>query len=116
MARKLRVDEWLFGATAGLALFGVVMVYSASAVTAMMTGHENTATPYHFVIRQSVWTLIGFGAMFAAMSISYHTWRAPRVTTFLLVLSIALLVAVFLFPAINGAQRWIRYGGFSIQA
>ncbi len=34
MARKLQIDEWLFAATVGLALFGVVMVYSASAVIA----------------------------------------------------------------------------------
>jgi hypothetical protein len=31
MARKLAPDKWLFAATIGLALFGVVMVYSASA-------------------------------------------------------------------------------------
>ena len=34
MARKLAPDKWLFAATTGLALFGVVMVYSASAVLA----------------------------------------------------------------------------------
>jgi len=35
MARKLYPDKWLFAATIGLALFGVVMVYSASAVLAV---------------------------------------------------------------------------------
>jgi cell division protein FtsW len=115
MARKLRVDEWLFGATVGLALFGVVMVYSASSVTTMMGAEGNGVGPYHYVIRQAVWTLIGFGAMFLAMSIDYRVWRLPHIATGLIVLSIVLLVAVFAFPAINGAQRWIRYGPFSMQ-
>ena len=39
MARKSAPDKWLFAATVGLALFGVVMVYSASAV---MAQKENT--------------------------------------------------------------------------
>ena len=34
MARKLAPDKWLFAATVGLELFGVVMVYSASAILA----------------------------------------------------------------------------------
>src|SRR5437588_705750 len=32
MPQKLQIDRWLFSETVGLALFGVVMVYSASAV------------------------------------------------------------------------------------
>jgi cell division protein FtsW len=46
MARKLQADKWLFAATAGLALFGVVMVYSASAV---MAAQENN-NQYYYVI------------------------------------------------------------------
>jgi cell division protein FtsW len=33
----------------------------------------------------------------------------------LLVLTLVLLVAVFAFPPINGARRWIRFAGFSLQ-
>ena len=39
MARKLQADEWLFAATVALALFGVIMVYSASAVVAAGENH-----------------------------------------------------------------------------
>ena len=55
MARKLQFDKWLFAATVGLALFGVVMVYSASAVTAA----QETGNQYYYVIKQGMWTAIG---------------------------------------------------------
>jgi cell division protein FtsW (lipid II flippase) len=40
MTQKLQIDRWLFSATIGLALFGVVMVYSASAVIAQQENHS----------------------------------------------------------------------------
>ncbi|MBA2340516.1 MAG: putative lipid II flippase FtsW [Pyrinomonadaceae bacterium] len=111
MARKLRYDEWLFAATIGLALFGVVMVYSASAVLA---ARENN-NQFHYVTRQAVWTLIGFAAMLAAMHIDYRRLNDWRIANGLLVVCALALVAVFGFGAINGARRWIRFGGFSLQ-
>jgi cell division protein FtsW (lipid II flippase) len=32
--RRLELDRWLFGVTVALCLFGAVMIFSASAVTA----------------------------------------------------------------------------------
>src|SRR5439155_6226597 len=68
MPQKLQVDRWLFSATVGLALFGVVMVYSASAVTAQQEGHSQ----FHYVIKQSIWTLLGFAAMFVTMRFDHQ--------------------------------------------
>lgn len=113
MARKLHVDEWLFGATIGLTLFGVVMVYSASA--AMLVGADGAPSPYRFVLRQGAWTILGLAAMLWAMRTDYETWRDPRIVNCLLLVTFLLLVAVFAFPRINGARRWIRFGGFSLQ-
>ena len=50
MAKKLHPDKWLFAATIGLALFGVVMVYSASAVHG--AARESTAS-FYYVIKQA---------------------------------------------------------------
>ncbi len=111
MARKLQADEWLFAATVGLALFGVVMVYSASAVMAEQQNHNQ----YHYVVRQGLWTLIGLGAMIGAMQFDYGRLRDPRIVYGLLGLSLVLLVAVFMFPAVNGARRWIRFSSFTFQ-
>jgi cell division protein FtsW len=111
MARKLQVDKWLFAATAGLALFGIVMVYSASAVRAQA---EN-GSQYFYVIKQGIWTAIGFAAMLFAMRFDYQRLRNKRIVYGLLGLTAVLLLAVFAFPRINGAHRWIRFAGFSIQ-
>ncbi|MBA2735109.1 MAG: FtsW/RodA/SpoVE family cell cycle protein, partial [Acidobacteria bacterium] len=75
MARKLQADKWLFAATAGLALFGIVMVYSASAVMAQA---EN-GNQYHYVIKQGIWTAIGFGAMLLMMQFDYQRLRDKRI-------------------------------------
>lgn len=111
MSRKTRVDEWLFAATAGLALFGVAMVYSASAVIAI----GESGNDYQYVVKQGMWTLLGFVALFVGAMIDYRHWRATRLVYGLLGLTVALLVGVFAFGSINGAQRWIRVAGFSLQ-
>jgi cell division protein FtsW len=111
MARKLQADEWLFAATLGLALFGVVMVYSASADLAFA---EN-GTQYHYVKRQAMWTVAGLLAMIGAMHFDYGRLRDRRVVAGLLAGTVVLLLAVFVFPRINGAHRWIRLAGFSLQ-
>ncbi|HEX8494536.1 MAG TPA: putative lipid II flippase FtsW [Pyrinomonadaceae bacterium] len=111
MARKLQADKWLFAATAGLALFGIVMVYSASAVTAA----EQNNNQYHYVIKQGFFTAIGFVAMLLAMQFNYQRLRNRRIVYGLLGVTAVLLLAVFAFPRINGAHRWIRVAGFSLQ-
>src|SRR6185436_14115802 len=68
MVQKLQIDRWLFSATIGLALFGVVMVYSASAVIAQQENHSQ----FHYLIKQGVWTSIGLVAMFVAMNFDYQ--------------------------------------------
>ncbi len=107
MARKLQADEWLFATTVGLALCGLVMVYSASAPVAA----EQNGTPYHYVIRQSLWTICGFVALLVGMRLDYTLLRRSWLAYGLLGLSVLLLVSVFAFPRINGAHRWIRFGG-----
>ena len=111
MARKATPDKWLFTATVGLALFGVVMVYSASAVLAQNEGHGQ----FYYVIKQGIWTMIGFGVMFAAMQFDYKRLRNRYVVYGLIGLTVVLLLAVFAFPKINGAHRWIRISGFRMQ-
>jgi cell division protein FtsW len=111
MARKLQADKWLFAATAGLALFGIVMVYSASAVMAQ----EENGNQYYYVIKQVIWTAIGFGAMLLMMQFDYQRLRDKRIVYGLLGLTIVLLLAVFAFSPINGAHRWIKLKMFSVQ-
>jgi cell division protein FtsW len=111
MARKLYPDKWLFAATIGLALFGVVMVYSASAVLAQNEHHGS----FYYVIKQGIWTAIGLVAMLFMMQFDYNRLRDRRIVYGLLLLTGILLLGVFGFSPINGARRWIKFRGLSIQ-
>jgi cell division protein FtsW len=111
MARKLQADKWLFATTAGLALFGIVMVYSASA---MIAAQEN-GSQYYYVKKQAMWTFFGFIAMLGAMHFDYQRLRNRWIIYGLLSVTTLMLLAVFAFPRINGAHRWIKFAGFSLQ-
>lgn len=111
MPQKLQIDKWLFSATIGLALFGVVMVYSASAVIAVQENHSQ----FHYVIKQGVWTMIGFAAMFMAMRFDYQRLNRRWIAYGFLLVTVVLLLAVFAFSPVNGARRWIKLAGFSAQ-
>ena len=110
MARKLAPDKWLFAATVGLALFGVVMVYSASALMAAKDGNQ-----FHYVLKQGVAVAIGFFVMLLMMQFNYQQLKNRRVVYALLFVTIIGLVAVFGFSSSNGAHRWIKLPGISVQ-
>ena len=111
MAKKLYPDKWLFAATIGLALFGVVMVYSASAVLAQSEHHGS----FYYVIKQGIWTAIGFIAMAFAMQFDYERLKDRRIVYGLLLFTAFMLFAVFGFSPVNGARRWIKFRGLSVQ-
>jgi cell division protein FtsW len=103
-------DVVLFAAVLGLVAFGVVMVYSASAVYA--TQKFGSAT--YFFKRDLLWTGLGLAAMWFAATTDfsiYRRWSYP-----LLFGAIAMLGAVLVVGArINGARRWFHVGGVSFQ-
>jgi cell division protein FtsW len=95
-----------------LNLVGLVMVLSASSVTAL---YEYGSSWYHFK-RQLLWLGLGTAAMVLVMRVDYHWWR--RHTTALLAGAGALMVLV-LVPGlgvnVNGSSRWLGYGFARIQ-
>src|ERR1044072_738090 len=111
MARKLAPDKWLFAATVGLALFGVVMVYSASAVLAQ----KENGNQFHYVLKQGVWVAIGFVVMLLAMQFNYQQLKNRRLVYTLLIICTLGLFLVFGFSSINGAHRWIKLPGVNLQ-
>lgn len=112
MAKKLQADEWLFAATAGLALFGVVMVYSASADIAFA---QHGGDHYFYVKRQVMWTVAGLGLMLVASQTDYTILKRRGIVFALLGITWVALIAVFGFSPTNGARRWIKLPGMSLQ-
>ena len=96
----------------GIVLLGLVMVTSASVSVAS----QETGTPFFYLGRQLLLTLIG-GA-FALLLFSIRTELLERASVALLALAIVLLVLV-LIPgvghAVNGSRRWLRISGAGFQ-
>ena len=113
MVNRVRTDWFLFAVVAGLALFGTMMVYSASAMISLR--ETQGATYFSYFGKQFAFTIAGLIAMYGASRIDYRRYQSPAVVYGLFGVTVLFLVAVFGFPEINGAKRWIRLGGFSFQ-
>ena len=104
-----QIDFVLFATIMLLVAIGVVMVYSASSYYAAFKFND----PEYFLKKQFLWAIIGSVFMVTAIKIDYHIIK--KYTGFIMVITIILLLAVFAFPAINGAKRWIQLGFASFQ-
>ena len=112
MRPALRYDPVLLSAVLLLLTFGVVMVYSASAVYA----GARLGDGLWFFKRQALGAGLGLAALLAAMKIGYRRLEALAVP--LLAVSLLLLVLVRvpgLGHAAGGAQRWMRLGPITFQ-
>ncbi len=111
MAKRVGVDKWLFGVVLLLVLFGLVMVFSASAVMAK----ETLGSPYSYVGRQAIWALLGMLALTVLMRVDYRLYNNPRVVFPAVAITMLLLIGVFAMSGMNGAHRWIRLAGTTLQ-
>ena len=112
MAKRVGVDKWLFGTVLLLVLFGLVSVFSASAVMAKAT----TGSPYTFVTKQAAFVVAGLFALFALMRVDYRKYNNPRLIFPAMGITGLLLLAVFvLHGKVNGAHRWIPMGPATLQ-
>lgn len=111
MVTKVKMDWFLFAIVAGLALFGAAMVYSASAMIAL----RESQSQFTYFYKQFAFTLAGLAGMFAVSKIDYRRYQTQWVVYAFVAVTVIFLVAVFAFPAINGARRWIRFAGLSFQ-
>ncbi|WP_026886441.1 stage V sporulation protein E [Clostridium beijerinckii] len=103
------IDYGIFYTVALLLTIGVVMVYSASSYYAMFMYKDSM----FFLKKELMAGVVGIIAMAVAMSVDYH--KIKKYTAIIMIATIPILLAVFLFPGTNGAQRWINLGPLSFQ-
>ena len=111
MAKRVGVDKWLFGAVLLLVLFGLVMVFSASAVVSQ----SEAGSPYKYVAKQAGFALAGLVVMVLLMRVDYRKFNNPRVVFPLLAVATLLLVSVFAMRPLNHTHRWFKLGSFTFQ-
>jgi cell division protein FtsW len=103
----------LLGATAFLTLGGLVMVLSASSVSA----YAQYGSSFLFFKRQAAYAIVGTAGLLLTARMRYHAWRKLAVP--LLAITVALLAAVLIHPTAGvsayGSTRWIQLGPVTIQ-
>jgi cell division protein FtsW len=101
--------------TIALVSFGLVTVYSASAVMAQADGNAD----YHYMLRQLVGGAMGFVGMIVLAQIDYRHLRLLA-WPLLVAVIVALVIVIVpgtenIAPKINGARRWLDVGPMQIQ-
>lgn len=99
-------------ATLALVVFGVIMVFSASSYNAEL----NYGNKYFYMTKQIIGAVLGLFSMTFFYFFDYH--KLQKWKNLILIVSIVLLALVFipgLGSSSNGATRWIRLPGFTIQ-
>ena len=104
--RQLGSIDWaLLSVVVALLAIGLVMVFSASYAQSL----AGYGSPYRFIMRQLMWTVVGVVALVAAARIDYGWWE--RLSIFLMAGALLLLMAVVTVGNETfGAQRFF-FGG-----
>ena len=108
---KFKFDKTIVIITTILILFGLIMLFSASAAVGLEFGDSS-----YFVKRQLIAVILGVILFFIAQKIDYHFWQKWSLWFFLG--AIFLLIMLFV-PGLGisgkGAQRWLDVGPFTFQ-
>ena len=105
-------DYMLLFMTVAIALFGILMIYSASSYTASTSRFGNT---YRFVSRQAVGMAGGVVCMLLMARIDYRELYLKKINLVYVFYAVCLILqTIVLIPGIgiehNGARRWLKIG------
>lgn len=93
-----------------LVLFGIIMVFSSSYYYSI-SKYDNA---YSYLIRHSVWVVLGFGAMIFGAAFDYRRYKGMAKIGVIITILLLILVLTPIGTVINGARRWIIIGPITI--
>ena len=109
-----KIDTGLAITIFGLSLFGLLMLYSASAeLSRVRTGDATNST--HYLILQIISFIIGLILWLILQQVDYRRYRP--LTKWWLLVTFILLISVSFFSKgeVNGAHRWVSILGQTFQ-
>lgn len=110
--KKKKGDVWLLILVVAVALFGILMIYSASKYTA----EKDLGNKFYYAGKQLIGFFVGLAVM--VFTSVFDCKKYMKVYIIFLAVSIIMLVLVFI-PKIGqesyGAKRWIKIGSLTIQ-
>jgi rod shape determining protein RodA len=104
------LDVVLIGASLLIALFGCLMVYTATKDQMEAAG----LSPTYYLKKQAIFVVVGLGVMFVVAAIDYRKYRdwAPAIYGF----AVLLLIAVFVVGhKSKGSQAWFQFGSYQME-
>lgn len=105
------IDKPLLIISCVLFIFGLIMIFSASNITAFM---KYAASPYNYFFKQSFFLILSTVASLFIIRFSSKSYHI--IFNFLVYIIIGLLTFVLLYGSVkNQSIRWIDLGFFSIQ-
>lgn len=112
MGKKFKyLDKPLLFVTVLLFIIGLIMIFSASNVTAYMS---HAVSPYNYFIRQAIF--LGIGILLFFVMIIFNTNVYGKSSHILLLGNIAALIALFVYGSVrNKARSWFEVGPITIQ-
>lgn len=109
--RTLNAKTWAAGLPWSLCALALALILLGW--LGIARSEEFLASGGRFLPRQIVWTVLSLAAMLLATVVNYRV--LARWSYLALTLAVAMLIAVYFFPSVNGAQRWLRVGPLSLQ-
>jgi rod shape determining protein RodA len=101
------LDPMLIVAALGIIAFSVLTL-------SVTTQNDVEGNPYFFVVRQSIYAVIGIALMLAIARIDYSRFRELRVGLYTAMIS-GIILVLMLGSATRGSRRWIELPFFTFQ-
>lgn len=111
--RKLKyLDYWLLVPYMILSIFGIVMVYSASA----NIGTQNGGSPGSYLVKQAIYVVLGLMILTVMVLMNLQKLRDKTVLKYAGYVALgSLFLLLVMGQTINGAAGWFHVGPVSIQ-
>ena len=107
MAQRLRTDWMLFGTIVAMVCFGLVMIYSASSVTAQL--NPRIKSSIYFAAHQLVWAGLSFVGLMYFKRRDYRALQSPGWAFGSVGVVLFLQILVYFFDP--KTHRWFRLDG-----
>ncbi len=105
------VDRISLAAVLALMAIGLLLAFAASPAA---TGHGNAAGNFSYALKQLAFSATGLLILVGASLLSFRQARMAAAAVFALALIGAVLALLF-GPNVNGAHRWLEFGGFKLE-
>jgi cell division protein FtsW len=105
------IDHVAFFAVLALIAIGLVLAFAASPAA---TGHADTAGNFSYALKQVAFAVTAIGILIGASMLDFKETRVVAASVFALAV-IGAFLALVAGPDVNGAHRWLDFGGFKLQ-